>query len=150
MEEKWIPFPTLRLDPLPQDIDCAVSLLGWPTENPLPTQPTEKEGRAALTRILYSQAQATYLGKDDVPGALLTLYLLAIMFGTKDPRRHVVFKNRNKRSRRSWDIATAMHALYKKGGKGGYEKAAEKTAEQLSLSDRHVKRAYAKHKNNLK
>jgi hypothetical protein len=160
MEEKWNPFAmgeewnplfielfrscARRLNPLPQDIDHAVSLLGWSTEKP---HPTEREGRAALARILYSQAQAMYQGRDNVPGAFAVIFLLAGLFGAKDAPRRVVFKNANKRSRRSWDIAAAMHALCEKDG---YDKAAEKAAEMLGLSDRHVKRAYAKHKGDLR
>jgi hypothetical protein len=144
MEEKWTPFPTCRLEPLPQDIDHAVSLLGWSTAKP---QPTEKEGRAAITRILYSQAQAMYQGRDNVPGALLVIWLLAGLFGTEYAPRRIVFKNANKRIQRSWDIATAMHVLCEKDG---FDKAAEKAAEMLGLSDRHVKRAYAKHKDDLR
>jgi hypothetical protein len=147
MEEEWTPFPARRLDPLPQDIDHALSLLGWSPTKPLKSQPTEKEGRAALARILYSQAQAMHQGRDNVPDAILVLYLLAGLFGRKDPPRRVIFKNRGKRRRRSWDIATAMHALREKDG--NYDKAAEKAAEMLGLSDRHVKRVYAKHKDDM-
>jgi hypothetical protein len=142
MEE--IPFPNRRLEPLPQDIDYAISLLGWSTNKPAPT---EKEGRAALARILYAQSRAMREGRDNVPGAIAVTFLLGILFESEDPLRRVVFKNANKRASRSWDIAAAMHDLYKKEG---YDKAAEKAAEMLGLSDRHVKRAYAKHKDELR
>jgi hypothetical protein len=152
MEEEWFPFPARRLEPLPQDVHHATWLLGWPLRNK--PQPTEKEARAALTRILYAQAQAMYQHRDNVPSAFVVIWLLAGLFGggsiagAAPPR--ITFKSAGKRSQRSWDIATVMHALYEKSGKGGYEKAAEKAAEQLGLSVRHIKRAYAKHKNDLR
>ena len=150
MEEEWIPFPNRRLKPLPQDIDYALSLLGQSTDKPAPT---EKEGRAALARILYAQARAMHQGRDNVPGASAVIFLLGVLFESEDPFRRVVFKNANKRASRGWDIAKVMHALREKnsyGKKNSYDKAAEKAAEMLGLSDRHVKREYAKYKDYLK
>jgi hypothetical protein len=104
------------------------------------TNPTEKEARAALSRVLLS---------GDVPDLLLLL--LAILFtpelsGSVNPvQRKVVFKRLNTgHSNVMTDMVIA--ALVQHLRNIGSKKATEEVANACRLELRHVKRIYSKHK----
>jgi hypothetical protein len=117
------------------------------------TDPTEKEARAALSRVLLS---------DEVPRWLLGL--LALLFNPEalkglktnfelvDPahQRKVVFKKLSKgHSMPLIDRSIAVHVQYLRLHGHSYEKAIKAAEEKYELDQRHIKRIYSKHKNTL-
>jgi hypothetical protein len=106
------------------------------------TNPTEKEARAALSRVLLS---------GDVPDLLLGL--LSILFspelvGSVNPvQRKVVFKRLNRgHSNLMMDMIIAAAVQHCRLIGHSYEKAIEETAKAFRLDQRHLKKIYSKHK----
>jgi len=124
-----------------------------PTEWDFPsstTTPTEKEARAALSRVLRLGARARAL--DDAPPFLnLILLDLAELFtstGKKDaaPPRKLVFKRLNQghpRPDRNRTIAYCVQDL--RGKKRTYDEAIKEVADKFGLSDRQVARICSKY-----
>lgn len=133
-----------------RDLETALKLLlgfprwdkawfGYPSSN---TSPTEKEARAALSRILLS---------GNVPRELLSA--LADLF-SPDPKdrlgRKVIFKNLSKRhSKVIVDFQIALKVEILRREVHSYERAAEAVADKFGLDRRHIKKIYGKFKDIL-
>ena len=106
------------------------------------TNPTEKEARAALSRLLLT---------GDVPDLLLLLLAILFtpeLFGAANPvQRKVVFKRLNTgHSNVMTDMVIAASVQHLRNIGLSYEKATKEAAKAFRLEQRHVKRIYSKHK----
>jgi hypothetical protein len=109
------------------------------------TKPTEREARAALSRLLL-------VGElPDLLRVLLAILFTPELFGSDNAvQRKVVFKRLNTgHSNIMKDMIVASLVQHLRNIGHRYEKAIEKVGEGFKLDERHIKKIYGKHRGPL-